>query len=274
MDLRGRPSDRRSRGLRQKLPLVSVVLTTRDRPRFLQMALACYNQQSYPNRELIVVDDGDAWPAAEDLVRDARGRLLRVPPGAPLGAKLNRGVEAARGILCQKFDDDDWYGPDFLASMVSAWMDGRRTVCMPSIAFLTPFLFFDVARWEVRLTRPDSAPGATLLFAREDWEERPFRAVRFDEDTWFFRDQLALGRGSVVSAGLESFLAIRHRGVQGDRSHTWVSELDGQPLERHVEKQELYRRQPEQLLPPWALDFYAALRDEILASREFETTPG
>src|SRR5262249_4001230 len=70
-------------------PLVSVILTTRDRPRFLAVALACYRRQTYPHRELIVVDDGDDFPADEARIAAVGGRLLRVEPGTPLGAKLN-----------------------------------------------------------------------------------------------------------------------------------------------------------------------------------------
>jgi hypothetical protein len=147
--------------------------------------------------------------------------------------------------------------------MVAAWTGARTRVCMPAIAFLTPFLFFDLARWEVRRTQHSSAPGATLLFAREDWAERPFRGVRFDEDTWFLKDQLQCGRGVVMSEDIESFLAIRHRGARGDRGHTWVTEVDGHPLEDHIGTQPLHARQAEQLLPAWALAFYGALRDEI-----------
>lgn len=47
-------------------PLVSVILTTRDRFRLLSIALACYSHQTYRERELIVVDDGDRFPADYD----------------------------------------------------------------------------------------------------------------------------------------------------------------------------------------------------------------
>src|SRR5882724_5904430 len=101
-------------------PLVTVILTTRDRPRFLSIALTCYQQQTYPNHELIVVDDGEKFPVDEAAVTAVDGRLIRVPAGTTLGAKLNLGAAEARGSLCQNFDDDDWYAPRFLARMVSA----------------------------------------------------------------------------------------------------------------------------------------------------------
>ena len=78
-------------------PLVSMILTTRDRPRFMEMALACFRHQDYPNRELIIVDDGDQFPVADDAARNAGATLIRTEPGTPLGTKLNLGCDAAKG---------------------------------------------------------------------------------------------------------------------------------------------------------------------------------
>src|SRR5436190_19366183 len=90
-------------------PLVSVILPTCARPRLLPIALRCFEHQTYPRRELVVVDDGAAWPVDRSEILAAGGRLVRVPPGTPLGTKLNAGVSVARGELCQKMDDNDWY---------------------------------------------------------------------------------------------------------------------------------------------------------------------
>src|SRR6476620_4574678 len=102
-------------------PKVSVILTTRDRPGLLRIALRCYTHQAYPQKELVVLDDGSHWPADSEAVGEAGGRLIRVEPGTPLGTKLNRGVEVSGGALCQKMDDDDRYAPNFLQHMVNAW---------------------------------------------------------------------------------------------------------------------------------------------------------
>src|SRR3954469_5636587 len=82
-------------------PTVSVILTTRDRPGLLRIALRCYTHQAYPHKELVVLDDGSPGPADSEAVRDAGGRLIRVEPGTPLGTKLNRGIEVSSGALCQ-----------------------------------------------------------------------------------------------------------------------------------------------------------------------------
>jgi glycosyltransferase involved in cell wall biosynthesis len=239
---------------------VSVILTTRDRPSLLPVAIACYRQQTYANKELIVVDDGERFPVAEGALDAVAGRLIRVAHGTPLGAKLNSGVQAARGLLCQKMDDDDWYAPDFLAAMVSALMKHRRDVCTPAFAFMMPFLFFELARWEIRKSVSSNVPGATLLFFREDWAHQPFRAVRFDEDTWFVLDCIRNGLMPVAVRCLELFLAIRHGNGARDRAHTWVHQSNGQTLESYLQGRPLYHRRPEDLLPEWALATYRQLK--------------
>jgi glycosyltransferase involved in cell wall biosynthesis len=254
-------------------PLVSIILTTRDRPRLLSIALRCYQHQTYSPRELIVVDDGELFPADAEAVAAVGGRLLREAPGTPLGTKLNRGVAAARGRFCQKMDDDDWYGPEFVETMVSTLLGSRSIVCQPMLAFLAGFLFFDLARWEVRQSVPNNIPGATLLFAREDWQERGFRALSQDEDVWFLLDQVGLGSTPFPVDAPETFLAVRHGGGTRDRGHTWTVQADGQQLEEYLLDRPLYPGGPEALLPAWAIAVYQELRRDLLVPDGLEAPP-
>jgi glycosyltransferase involved in cell wall biosynthesis len=247
-----------------EMPLVSVILTTRDRPRLLALALRYYHYQTYPRRELIVVDDGEFFPADREAVEAVNGRLTRMPPGTPLGAKLNAGVEQANGSLCQKMDDDDWYAATFQERMIAAVRDSHRVVCRPTVAFLVPFLFFDVARWEIRQSHPNNAPGATFLFSRDAWEIRPFRPLFQDEDVWFFIDQLRNGGTVLPVRALECFLAVRHRGSTSDRDHVWTHQYDGSTLEDTLKGRPVYDRRPEDLLPGFALEVYRQLQQELL----------
>lgn len=241
-----------------------MVLTTRDRPRFLSVALACYRHQTYSNRELIVVDDGKEHPLDATQVAAAGGRVVRAAPGTPIGTKLNLGLEQSRGLWCQKMDDDDWYAPNFLEKMVSGVTAQRQELCRPVVAHLAPFLYFDLARWEIRRSIPMNVPGATLFFARDDWEHRPFRPLMNDEDLWFQLDLFRNGAVPQRIEALESFIAIRHRAVRGERGHTWVEQWDGRSLEEYLRDRPLYRT-PEELLPEWVLRTYRELRGEPAA---------
>ena len=66
--------------------------------------------------------------------------------------------------------------------MVDRRVRAQHDVCAPMMTFLMPFLFFELARWEIRRSIDLNVPGATLLFDRDDWRERLFRDLAWDED--------------------------------------------------------------------------------------------
>jgi hypothetical protein len=148
--------------------------------------------------------------------------------------------------------------------MTAAVLASHAEVCRPTLAFLVPFLFFEVARWEIRESHGSNAPGATLLFSRDAWEVRQFRPLFQDEDVWFFLDQMRWGASVVPVRALEDFLAVRHRGSTLDRGHIWTHQHDGRTLEDDLKQRALYHRQPDDLLPEFALKVYRALQQELL----------
>ena len=107
-------------------------------------------------------------------------------------------------------------------------------------------------------------------FAREEWEARPFRPVRNDDDYWFSLDQINAGVGVVRVRAPELFLAVRHQGAGRDRGHTWTHQGNGERLETHIARRPLYRGGPEALLPDWALAFYRELRRDLPSSGGYD----
>ena len=94
-------------------------MPTRDRRRFVAQSIWYFLRQDYPNRELIVLDDGD--DPVDDLVpEDARIRYVGSTRSSSLGRKRNLGCELARGELVAHWDDDDWFSADRLRIQVAA----------------------------------------------------------------------------------------------------------------------------------------------------------
>lgn len=96
-------------------PLVSCLTITRARPDALRRALAFFDGQTWPRKELVVVVDrrGDiSW--VDSFFHDLRRDDVRwdVPPEVEhLGALRNRSLDLARGEFICVWDDDDWYHP-------------------------------------------------------------------------------------------------------------------------------------------------------------------
>jgi len=98
--------------------LVSCIMPTRNRPHFAGQSISYFLRQDYPQRELIVLDDGDE-PIADLIPRDDRVHYVRLPQRRPVGAKRNLACEISRGELIAHWDDDDWMAADRLSLQVN-----------------------------------------------------------------------------------------------------------------------------------------------------------
>ncbi len=101
---------------------VSVVVPTRNRARYLEVALASLRaQRGATALELVVVDDG----STDDTRSVAAAHGARVEPvrGAGLNAARNTGVTATSGDLVAFVDDDVWVPPDWLAALAAGAED-------------------------------------------------------------------------------------------------------------------------------------------------------
>lgn len=103
-------------------PRVSVVMSVFNGGAHLRAALRSILQQTLPDLELLLIDDGSTDTALEgvsDLLQDPRVRLVRDGLNKGLACRLNEGVEMARGEYVARMDHDDIAYPDRLAVQVA-----------------------------------------------------------------------------------------------------------------------------------------------------------
>jgi glycosyltransferase involved in cell wall biosynthesis len=108
------------------MPIVSIVIATRNRPQKLERLLKCIQQQDLTDFECIVVDDASPAGVQAEYASvwdglDARFVLhRREHPGGPAQGR-NTGIRAATGKYIAFCDDDDyWTRTDHLAVAVGA----------------------------------------------------------------------------------------------------------------------------------------------------------
>jgi len=166
------------------LPLVSCLMPTYNRRAFVPRAIQYFLRQDYPNKELVILDDGS--DPVEDLVPpDGSIRYIRLAKKTPLGAKRNQACQAARGDLLMHWDDDDWMAPHRIRCQVEALLAQGAEICG-----LRQMLFFDPRTDQTWLytypanQRPWLA-GGSLLYTRAFWKQAPFPPVEIGEDTRF-----------------------------------------------------------------------------------------
>ncbi len=100
-----------------RAPTVSVVVPTRNRAGYLEVALASLRAQDLAEEsEIVVVDDGST-DATPDVVHRAGARHVRLGPPGGLNAARNIGVRETRGSIVAFVDDDVWAPPGWLSAV-------------------------------------------------------------------------------------------------------------------------------------------------------------
>jgi predicted O-methyltransferase YrrM len=165
-------------------PLVSCIMPTAGRRRFVGRAIDYFRRQDYPNRELIIVDDGE--DAVADLIPDdPMVRYQRLDRRLAVGTKRNVACEAASGTIVAHWDDDDWYAPHRLTDQVETLVASGADVCG-----LSSLVYYDPDRAKAWVyTYPSDAPpwlgGGTLCYRRAFWEGNRFADIDAGEDALF-----------------------------------------------------------------------------------------
>jgi glycosyltransferase involved in cell wall biosynthesis len=192
-------------------PLVSCIMPTRDRKELALRAIDYFLRQDWPERELVIVDDG-----AEPLPvpQDERIRHVRLEGPATIGRKRNLGVEQSCGEIIVHWDDDDWYAPDRIRHQIEPLLAGEA-----DIAGLTAEHFFSSAggtfwgctpQLHARMFFAD-VHGRSLAYARKVWGRRAsYPDLSLAEDARFLQAALHQGSRLARRPNPDKFVYVRH----------------------------------------------------------------
>jgi glycosyltransferase involved in cell wall biosynthesis len=195
--------------------MISCLCVTRgDRPGFLSEAVADFVHQTFPDRELVILHDGD--DAVDARVRaivsphvDASIRVERTAAGLKLGALRNIAIARARGEWICQWDDDDRHHPARLRLQFERAQSERAAVnyLVDQLHWFEPenILFWDdwnaepyplniiqgtiLARRCVLPPYPDTGPGEDTLQTHALFRaeaSKAFRVSRLRDMGWCY----------------------------------------------------------------------------------------
>lgn len=204
---------------------VSVVVPT-NRPEYLAAILETHGRQVNVQKQLVIVTHGFDAPSDLHKLATASGVdhliVVGVPASESLGACLNRGIEATDGLMVAKMDDDDLYGPHYLADQLSALRYSGADLVGKQAHYLylrnRDIVMCRFPEREHRFT--DLVMGPTLLARRDLFKRTPFADRTVGEDTDLQERIIAEG-GKIYSADRFNFVQVR-----GGHAHTWSVDDD------------------------------------------------
>ncbi len=107
-------------------PLVSVLVRTCGRPQVLKTALNSIRSQTYPNIQVVIVEDGKSTAKRMLDVEYADLNYVYEATGTKQGRSKvgNRAMQLAEGKYLNFLDDDDYFLPEHISTLVNAAMRG------------------------------------------------------------------------------------------------------------------------------------------------------
>lgn len=205
--------------------MVSIITCT-NREEFIENVFNNYEQQTWQDKELIIVLNKDSMNI-DKWIEKAKNYpnvfVYQLHEKATLGDCLNYGVFRASGEIIAKFDDDDYYGPNYLSNAMAAFQNKDVMVAGKGsyyIYFKNKKALVFVSNTENSFA--DTVAGASLIFRKQVFYYVRFEKVNRAED-YFFIDECKKAGINIYSLDRHDFAVIRHN----TENHTWkISDED------------------------------------------------
>jgi hypothetical protein len=186
---------------------VSMVCPTYDRARYMLTALRCFLQQTYWNKELIIIDDGYSPLDYPVFVDDSRVKYIHLGVRTATGTKRNIGIDAASGDVIANMDDDDWSSAHRIEDEV------RRLVSTgKAVTGYNSTVVYDEATGLLYKNLggpPYFASGTSQCYFKEWWTKHPYPDVSYGEDSVFSRTARLSDQLSIADVG-KMMVARKH----------------------------------------------------------------
>ena len=193
----------------KEFPLVSALMPTSDRRELIPLAIQCFLRQTYPYRELVIVDNGQEDFIEDLLPSDPRIRYFRCE-----GPKLNHGkmvnliCSYAKGEVLVNWDDDDWSSDERMADQVVHIRTSEKAV----VGFHNLLFWTGTSAFKYRypgLKQKPYASGTTQMFSKTWWQQNPYQEVARGADSSFSTQ--ASNNNALASFELEGRMVCRVR---------------------------------------------------------------
>ena len=197
-------------------PRVSCLMVTANRRDLAKRAVICFMNQSYPNKELVIIDDGeqDYTPILQEIPpQDVLYIKLEKKQDAVLGTLRNVALDKARGDYLIQWDDDDWYHPERIRIQAEVLMKGYDACCLSaSLMHLNDPEYMNLPFFG---KLPDGIPGSIMHKNNASIRYPEFRKA---EDTVYLKDWMKLKYTKLPEEYSYLFIRCYHG------SNTWEQE--------------------------------------------------
>lgn len=201
------------------MPVISITTPSYGRQKLLERQYRIVTAQSEQDFEWLILDDSPEPSAYFLTLADPRVRYHHSTTRHSIGAKRNWLAEQAQSPVIAHFDDDDYYAPEYLKTMLEHLSRNGADMVKFSAWFLYSQRHRQFAYWDTNLTtglahrigKEGVTPliiseedgkalegnyagfGYTYVYRRSIWQAIRFPDINFAEDQGFADAVIAAG---------------------------------------------------------------------------------
>lgn len=156
----------------EEYPLVSaIMLAGKVATTDVVAAIDCFRSQTYPYKELIIINNATNQFTATDLNIQAESNVFLIDSPTYLNAGMarNYGIRAANGRILAQFDADYWHAPERLETQIAALAQNEAHICMLSDTLMYSYVSGRAAPHK----NHKSAILGTMVFVRPSMIDYP-----------------------------------------------------------------------------------------------------
>lgn len=208
--------------INNKIDGVSVVTCTNKLTSFNKV-LNNYNRQNWEKKELIIIINNDRMNVDKCKNKAQKYKNIKIFQLAEeknLGECLNFAVEKSKYNYIAKFDDDDYYAPQYLKRLMSLFKETDADIVGKKAFFIyfkdKQFLILKFPKKEMK--RATHLVGATLVIKKSVFEVVKFNNdIPVGSDSKFIKDCVNKGF-KLYSGDRFDYVCIRNG---NKKNHTW-----------------------------------------------------
>lgn len=211
---------------------ISVICST-NRINSYSIILENYNRQNYNNKELIIVFNLDMNYNIQNIINNNKNSniiIKQIDEKETLGYCLNEAIKLSNGNIISKFDDDDYYGENYLIdmnySMIISNADlvgkcAHMVYALETQELWIKFYKINYENYTYQAKKWNYICGASLFFKKSLYEKCKFKESNTGEDSNFI-EEVKNNNFTIYASDFLNYCTIRDI----PEKHSWQCELD------------------------------------------------
>ena len=200
------------------LSLISCLCVTHKKPDMLRRAIRCFENQSYHNKQLVIVYEESDQLTHEFMIQqkyDLNIKVVKINTESKktLGELRNISVREADGSFVCQWDDDDWYNSDRLLNQMNNLLMHEKPA-----SILSRWIVLDACAQKVFLSNIYLWEGS-ILCKRALMLKIPYPSLAKGEDSYVIECLFKQGKLSIINNMPHLYVYIYHGNNTWDADH-------------------------------------------------------